>query len=322
MQQITIIGLGHVGASLGLAIKRWIEEPGAGRDSFRVTGFDYDMGKQKAAEKLGAVHNTSWNLSRAVQDAAIVVLAVSPGEQRAVMQELGPLLPDNGILTDTGAHKQQGLQWAAETLPQHVSYIAGHPVLPTTSEDAPSADLFSGVTWGVFPHANARPDSTEVVVGLVQAVGAKPYFADAAEHDAQVVATSLLPALAAATMMHTVSISGGWRDLKGMATGDLAELTRLASVDPKYLSESVSFSPAEAVRWLDSYMARLGELRDLVKREDPEAGERVRQFFEDAYIARERWLNPTGESSTRHVERQRVGDHFNRLLLGRRRRKD
>jgi prephenate dehydrogenase len=318
MQRITIIGLGRVGASMGLAIKRWISAPEAaqsGRSGIEVVGFDYDHGVQKAAERLGAVDRTGWSLSRALQDAALVVLAVPATEERALLQEIAPLLSDGAIVTDTGGHKQQGLRWATELLPEGVHFVAGHPVLATPEDGEPSAELFSGVTYAVFPHPDAEQSATEVVVGLVQAIGAKPYFPEPSEHDAQVAATTLLPALAAAALMHAASAGAGWRDLRGMATSDLAEVTRLASVQPGVLAGMVGLSPQEAVRWLDSLIARLGELRDLAARNDPEAHERLEQFFRDARAAREEWLRPASRESAPE-SRETLADQFNRMFLG------
>lgn len=316
MQRITIVGLGRVGASLGLAIKRWISAPEAtgGRREIEVVGFDHDVEAQKAARKLGAVDSTQWNLARAVQDAALVVLAAPAGEQRAAMLELAPLLRGGSILTDTGPHKQQSLRWASDLLPIGVGFIAGHPVLPTEPDGEPHASLFEHRTYALFPHPSADEAATEVVVGLIQAVGAKPYFPDPAEHDAQVAATSMLPALAAVALMHTASHGAGWRDLQGMATSDLAEATRMAGLPPDGLAEMVALSPGDAVRWLDGFIARLGELRDLAARDDSEASERLRQFIADAHDARARWLKP-GPAETL-PPRESVAAHFNRLLLG------
>lgn len=321
MQRITIIGLGRVGASIGLALKQWIglsEASAARKGGIEVVGFDFDVDRQKAAEKLRAVDRTQWSLTRAVQDAALVVLAVPAREEQAVIREVAPLLPADSILTDTAPYKQQSLQWATRYLPEHVSFVAGHPVLPTASDTPPSADLLAGCTYGLFPHPRADQYSTEVVVGLVQIAGAKPYFADPAEHDAQVAATTMLPALAATAMMHTVTTGGGWRDLSAMATSDLAELTRFASEEPADLFEMVTLAPSDADRWLSGYIARLGELRDLVRRDDPEASERLQQFFKDAHAAREKWVRGSEEQGPQGMERRGVSDHVNRLFLGRR----
>lgn len=317
MERISVIGLGPVGASIGLALKRWISGPeasGGSRRSIEVIGFDFDTSRQKAATRLKAVDQTPWNLRQAVRDASLVILTVPATEERRALAELAPLLGEDSVLTDTSPHKQQSLALASEVLPAHVSFIAGHPVLPIDHMREPSVDLFAGVTYGLFPHPRAEQRSTELVVGFVQAIGAKPYFPDPAEHDAQVAATTMLPALTAVALMHTASGGAGWRDLSGMATSDLAELTRLASMPSDELAGMVAFSPDEAVRWLDSLIGRLGELRDLAGREDTEAAERLLRFFADAQSARERWLQPAAPQND--SPRSGIDSHINRLFLG------
>lgn len=317
MQKIAIVGLGHVGASMGLAIKQWIAAPGAadsGRKGIEVVGFDHNHPLQKRAEKLGAVDRVQWSLGRTVRDAALVVVAVPGTAERSALQELAPLLGHDTILTDMAPHKQHGLAWASEILPSQVSYIGGHPVMAAEDEAAPAADLFQGVTYALFPHSSAESAATEVVVGLVQAVGAKPYFPDPAEHDAQVAATATLPALAAVAMMHTVAYGGGRRDLQAMAASDLAQATQLASLPPEILADSVSLSSTELVRWLDVLVARLGELRDLAARGDTEADERLRQFLVDTHTARAEWLQPAQQESP--LPRESVNTYFNRMFFG------
>ncbi|MDQ3327258.1 MAG: prephenate dehydrogenase [Chloroflexota bacterium] len=322
MERISVIGLGPVGASIGLALKRWIAAPeasGGRRREIEVVGFDFDTGVQKAAVRLEAVDRTPWNLRQAVRDASLVVLTVSATEERRALEELAPLLAQGTVVTDTAAHKQQSLALASEVLSEHVSFVGGHPVLPIDHTREPSVDLFAGVTYSLFPHPRAEQSATELVVGFVHAIGATPYFPDPAEHDAQVAATTMLPALAAVALMHTASSGPGWRDLSGMATSDLAELTRLASTPPEELAGMVAFSPDEAVRWLDSLIGRLGELRDMARRDDPEAAERLLRFFSDAHNAREHWLRPAAPHED--APRPSLDTHVNRLFLGGLRRK-
>ncbi|MBA2362231.1 MAG: prephenate dehydrogenase [Chloroflexia bacterium] len=317
MERISVIGLGPAGASIGLALKQWITAPeasGRSRREIEVIGFDFDTGVQKAAMRLKAVDSTPWNLRQAVRDASLVVLTVSATEERRALGELAPLLANGAVVTDTAAHKQHSLALASEILPPHVSFVAGHPVLPLDHTREPSVDLFAGVTYSLFPHPRAEQSATELVVGFVHAIGARPYFPDPAEHDAQVAATTMLPALAAVALMHTASGGAGWRDLSGMATSDLAELTRLASTPPEELAGMVAFSPEEAVRWLDTLIGRLGELRDLARRDDPEAAERLLRFVSDAHIARERWLRPAAPQED--TSRPSTDTHLNRLFLG------
>lgn len=324
MQIISIIGLDTLGLSLGLALKQWVAsgaERDSGRREIRVVGFDYDLSRQKAAERSGAVDATHWSLAKAVDGASLVVVALPATETRKALEELGPLLRDGTVVTDTAPHKLRGLEWASQYLPEGIRFVAGHPMLPAASGELPSADRLRGVTYALFPHPGADESSVQLVVGIVQAVGATPYFADPAEYDAQTAVTNVLPAVAAAALIHTASYGSASRDLDRMAGGDLAEMSSLALLEPALLADMVEMSPAETVRWLDSYIGRLSEIRGFVARADREGEEQLRRFFRDAHEARLRWSSPEHEVKPEVDPGQRFASHLNRMFLGSRRRK-
>lgn len=324
MQTIAIIGLDTLGASLGLALKQWASsgtDAAARRQQIRIVGFDFDMSRQKAAERLRAVDSTHWSLARAIEGASLVILAVGPAETRKLLEEMGPLLGDGAVVTDTAAHKLKSLEWASQHLPRGISFVAGHPMVSAGAGESPSAARFHGSTYALFPHPEADEASLQLVVGIVQAVGAKPYFADPAEYDAHAAVTNVLPAVAASTLIHTAAYGSASRDLDRLAGGDLAEVSRLALLDPALLAEMVEMSPADTVRWLDSYIGRLQELRGFIARSDPEGSAQLRTFFRDAHEARLRWGSQPQESPPEADHGQAFGSQINRMFLGYRRRK-
>src|SRR5688572_28590753 len=129
MQRVLIVGLGLIGGSIGLALRRWSEERKVdGRKPLEVIGFDPNLDHQRAAEKLGAVDKGAWDLAKAARDADIVVLATPVNSMRDVMQDLVPQLPPGTIVMDTGSTKAEVLKWAAELLPREVHFIGSHPM--------------------------------------------------------------------------------------------------------------------------------------------------------------------------------------------------
>ena len=94
MQRVLIVGLGLIGGSIGLALRRWSEERKVdGRKPLEIIGFDPNLDHQRAAEKLGAVDQGAWDLAKAARDADIVVLATPVNGMRDVMQDLAPQSP-------------------------------------------------------------------------------------------------------------------------------------------------------------------------------------------------------------------------------------
>src|SRR6187431_2776089 len=117
MQRVLIVGLGLIGSSIGMALRRWSEERKVdGQKPLEVIGFDTNLDQQRAAEKLGAVDRGAWDLAKAAREADVVVLTTPVNAMRAVMEDLAPHLREGVIVTDTGSTKAQVLAWASEML--------------------------------------------------------------------------------------------------------------------------------------------------------------------------------------------------------------
>ena len=112
--QITIIGLGQIGASIGMALKDY--------KNIKRFGYDKDAAVSKAAQSLEVVDEIK-GLPAAVKDAAIVVLCLPLNEIRETMRHIGPWLAENAIVMDTAPIKSGVTQWAKEFIPTGRFYI-------------------------------------------------------------------------------------------------------------------------------------------------------------------------------------------------------
>ena len=115
MTQITIIGLGQIGASIGMALKD--------HKNIKRVGCDKDAAVAKAAQSLEVVDEIKSLTAAAVKDAAIVVLCLPLSEMREVLRSIGPWLADNAIVMDTAPIKSGVTQWAREFIPTGRFYI-------------------------------------------------------------------------------------------------------------------------------------------------------------------------------------------------------
>src|SRR5690242_10749571 len=98
--QVTIIGLGRIGGSIGLALANHT-------DKVLRVGHDKELAVERAAEKKGAVDKTQHNLPRAVQDARIVVLSLPISEIRETLEFIKPDLQDGTVVFDTAPVKAE-----------------------------------------------------------------------------------------------------------------------------------------------------------------------------------------------------------------------
>ncbi len=114
MTQITIIGLGQIGASIGMALKD--------HKNIKRVGYDKDVAVAKAAQSLEVVDEIK-SLPAAVRDAAIVVLCLPLSEIREILRSIGPWLADNAVVMDTAPIKSGVTQWAREFIPTGHFYV-------------------------------------------------------------------------------------------------------------------------------------------------------------------------------------------------------
>jgi prephenate dehydrogenase len=324
MQRVLIVGLGLIGGSIGLALRRWSEERKVdGRRPLEVIGFDPNLDHQRAAEKLGAVDKGAWNLSKAVRDADVVVLATPVNSMRDVMQDLAPHLQPGTIVADTGSTKAQVLRWSSEMLPRDVHFIGTHPMAgKTQSIEGADADLFVGATWCVSPSVTASEDAVRTVLGLVAAAGAEPFFIDPDEHDAFVAGVSHLPFVLSAALMNAVSRDASWRDMKTLTAGGFRDTTRLAAGSPA-MHRDILLTNREAVtRWIDAVVGTLGEVRQTLASSDENGAASLDAFFSEARDARAVWATQTtreGEllqGTAAELQPESVSDHMGRMFLG------
>jgi len=287
--RITIIGLGLIGGSIGLALRR----AGAG---FEVVGFARRPEVASRALELGAVDRTEGSLISAVKDAELVLIATPAMAMKEILAEIGGSLREGSIVTDTASTKAEVMDWAEVTLPPSVSFIGGHPLAgkETSGIEAADGDLFQGCTYCLTAGRGAAQEARDTVAGLVRQIGANPLFIDASEHDSLVAGISHLPLLISVALIAATTKSPSWPQMAGLAASGFRDLTRLASGDPR-MSRDICLTNREPIlRWIDDYIEELRALRRLVSEGGVKGGggesEKLGEAFMRAREIREGWL--------------------------------
>lgn len=319
MQRIAIIGLGLIGGSIGLGLRRWSAQ---NENALRIVGFDEDLDKQARARKMGATDDTEWSLANAVANADIVIVATPVGAIPQVFEDIGPRLKRGAIVTDTGSTKTDVLSWARR-LPEHVHFIGGHPMAgKSESLEAASADLFQGATWIICPAVTAGEPAVRNVLGIVAALGAETFFVDPIEHDSYVAGISHLPFVAAASLVQTTARDGAWRDMKTLTSTGFKDTTRLALGDPQMHRDIMITNRAAVARWIDAYIDTLQTVKSSLLTSDDTARDSLLAFFTEAQderakveVQRHR-ASEQGGSEESAITRENMSDQVGRMFLG------
>lgn len=279
---ITIVGAGVIGTSMGLALKREQEPP-------RVLVHDRELGHAQAAVKKGAFDKAEWNLINACEKADLIILAIPLDGIRPTLEAIAPDLKEGVVITDTARSKTPVLAWAKELLPGHAHFIGGDPVVHPSGSgyEHAAADLFRNRMYCLTPAATTDEGALQVVSSLVAMLGAEPFFIDEVEHDGLVTAVEHLPSLVSVALLNTLSSQSSWREMRKMAGALFEQVSAGAGDEPAALKDNLVANRANLVRWLDSYMRQLNELRTLIEAED--RSEELGQLLDKAVVEQRHW---------------------------------
>lgn len=282
---VAIIGLGLIGTSAGLALHKYQEK-------VTVVGHDASPELAGKAKKAGAVDRTEWNLINAVAPADRVILALPLSEIRATLEAMKDELRPGCIVVDTADVKAPVMAWAAELLPPQVHFVGGHPIVlsDTLEPDGARANLFEGKLFCLTPGSATDGTAVQLAADVAEALGAKPFFLDAEEHDGLVAGVEHLPGLLAAALMSLTSRSAGWKDMRKLAANQFFASSLLVSRSGQEAAAGPLANREHAVHWLDAMVAELTWYRDqLAAGEGGEIAGRV----DSGLAAGHSWLNAT-----------------------------
>ncbi len=267
--KITIIGLGQIGTSLGLALAEH-------KDQVTTLGHDKSITTARNAQKMGAVENISINLPASIEGADVIVLAIPLDEIYETLKIIAPDVREDAVVMDTAPIKSVVADWAKELLPPNRHYLGLLPALnPACLEDAAGeqeaarADLFQKGVIAITAPRGTVEGALSLAANFVSLLGASPYFVDLEEVDGVMASSHLLPGLSAAAMAETVTGQPGWSDIRKIAGKPYSTVTRpLAWEESTALAEAVLRNRANTIRVLDEYIATLTSLRKDIAEEN------------------------------------------------------
>jgi prephenate dehydrogenase len=318
--QITIVGLGQIGSSIGLALK-------AHDVNVQRVGHDKDPQAAKEAQKAGAVDDVKYNLPASVREARIVILALPLAAMRETLEIIAPELAEGTLILDTAPAKATVAAWAKELVPPGRFYIGLTPAINPEylhgtefGIRAARADLFEkGLIVVNTPHGTPG-NVFSLAMELVNLLGAMPLVMDTTEADGIFSAMHTLPQLAAAALLDATVDMPGWQEARKLAGRPYATVTAGLAYHDDVLSlgRTALENRENMVRLLNAYISSLISLRDDIEANDHGA---VMGQLEEALRGRIRWLDERVAAEWLKGEAQPIdapsfGDRVNQMLFG------
>lgn len=324
--QLTIVGLGQIGTSVGLALADQTE-------LMKRVGHDREVSIARRAEKMGALDKVSINLPSAVRDADMILLALPADQIRGTLEVIQDDIKEGSVVMDTGPVKQIVADWAAELLPPGRYYIGLTPVInPIYLHEVDSGvaaahpDLFRNGLIGIVSPPGVPSDAIKLAADLTRLLGASPLFSDPLEMDGLVAATHLLPQLLAAGLLNATVEQPGWREGRKVAGRSYAEVSApiMYPTEPKTLTTAAMLNRENIIRMLDSAVASINAMRKDLSDEDAQS---LEERLIRARRGREDWLNQRmtadwSSEETPNVEAPTASKMFGRLIGAGRKKKE
>jgi prephenate dehydrogenase len=221
--QVTIVGTGLLGGSLGLALK------GTGL-ARRVLGVGHREASLREALERGAVDATFLDPAAGVRGSDLVVLATPVGLFRKMAETIRPALAPGAVVIDVGSTKAAVVADLEPLMPAGCAFVGCHPIAGSEQRGAAAAraDLFRGAVCVVTPTGRTPPAVLARVADTWTGIGMTVRQLAPDVHDRLLAEVSHLPHLAASALVRAISgeaepLAGpGWSDTTRVASGDPA----------------------------------------------------------------------------------------------------
>jgi len=276
-----VIGVGLLGASLGLALKA----RGMAR---RVIGVGHRQITLDTALRAGAVDEITFDVKTAAAGADLIVVATPAGLVAAKLDEIREVCSPRAVVTDVASTKRAICAYAEVTWPAPRRFVGSHPMAGSEKygPEHGRPDFYEGTVCLVENTEGLDPRAREAVCALWTALGARVLDVDPGEHDALLARTSHIPHVIASSLASLAVRAGEVRFVIGNAFRDM---TRIAASRPE-LWRDICLTNKEAVlEGLREFQRDIGNFTEKLEAGD---GRALDEFFQEGVKSRRKAIEP------------------------------
>ena len=288
MNKIVIFGVGLIGGSVALALKKLSAAP-------KIVGVGRNLENLQTAINLGVIDEANSDIAKAMSDADLVLIATPVAQTPKILEAIIPHLSAHTVVTDAGSTKSDiqayvNIASKQATNPQHFlsQFVGGHPIAGAEKSGvtAAKADLFTGKNVVLTPNENTSAEAIKLVRELWLATGANVSEMTAQAHDQIFAAVSHLPHLLAFALVNDLANRTNAKQLFEFAASGFRDFTRIAGSSPEMWRDISLANKNALLNELETYQAEISALQKLLKNEDSHG---LQAMFERASQARQAW---------------------------------
>lgn len=281
LDQITIVGMGLIGGSLGMAAKKK-------KIARRVVGVVRDKKQKAAILKAKAADEVVTEYVDAIPGAGLVILAVPVSAMEPCAKDVSLHISDQAVVTDACSVKGPVVESLDRIFARKGKFIGSHPMAGSEKSGIAAArsDLFEKALCILTPTPGSDPAALKLVQKFWSEAGSKTCLSTAQDHDRIIAAVSHLPHVMAAALMHaTLKAGEGFEDPIKFIGPSFRDMTRVAGSSPELWADILLFNRSAVLRACTAYVEQLEALKEALERRDRPA---VADFFAKARALREK----------------------------------
>ncbi|MDA0738744.1 MAG: prephenate dehydrogenase/arogenate dehydrogenase family protein [Nitrospirae bacterium] len=269
-KQVTIVGVGLIGGSLGMILKQQ-------ELADHVIGVGRTIENLELAIKLGAIDRYEQEPKLAMPGTDLVILATPIESYAGHLKSWGGLLTEGAIVSDVGSVKGPLVEQAESLMPPGVHFVGAHPIAgkEKSGAGAASPDLYQNALCLLTPTENTDAEALRKVQEMWEAAGSTVRSIDPFVHDWILGAVSHLPHVAAFALMNALSElqqhTKGDVDLLNFSGGGLRDTTRIAASSPEMWRDIFLWNKDNLIVMIEALEKQLGKMKSFIQQHD-EAG--------------------------------------------------
>ena len=285
-KQMTIVGVGLLGGSLGMICK----QQGV---ASTIIGTSRRVENLKKAVQLQAIDRFTTDLAEAASGSDLLVLATPVDAFEPALKTCASRLAPGGIVTDVGSVKGALVARMEALVPEGIAVVGAHPIAgkEKSGVEEASLDLFRGARCILTPTTRTSPAALVKIRQLWEATGAQISEMDPELHDRVLAAVSHLPHMVAYALVNAIASIQETQmptlDLQSLSGGGYKDTTRIAASSPEMWRDICLWNRENLVSQIDTYLSCLEKLKALIKAGD---GGGLCREMERAKQVRERLL--------------------------------
>lgn len=275
--KVTILGVGLIGASFALAMKK------RGLCN-HIAGYGRRENNLRKAMDMKIIDSFEVDASKACADSDLVLFAIPVGCFTETARKINGSFKKGSIVTDVGSVKGKLVRDMEALMPEGVSFVGGHPIAGSdrTGIATAAADLFSGARCILTPTEKTDKAALKKITALWKSLGAAVSAMDAEKHDRIYAAVSHLPHIIASAIVNTVAdIDSSYLKFAGQGFKDT---TRIAASSPELWRDISLMNRENILEFVKLFKKNLDSLSNCLNKSDSEC---IEKKFKKARTLRE-----------------------------------